>query len=467
MILFRILVPEDFGLVSLAMTVIGAIEVLAEFGFDLALIQNQNAKRADYDLAWTLTLIRGIASSTGLLFAAAPAAVLLHDHRLESILTWLALAPLLDGLQNIGVVEFSKELNFSKDFVFKVMQKLTSFVLTIACALWLRDYTALVIGILSGKVAGLGLSYILHPFRPRINLTGWKSIFKFSQWIMVTNFVLYAGNQTDKILINKYADTHSVGIFRVAEEMCSITMEFIWPVERALYPGFVKVSNDIKELQTYLLNSIGYISMLGLPISIGMGLVAEPLVAILLGSNGKEAVPYIQVLSIHGAIRSCQTGMPNAILALGKSYIPARIVFAVVIIRLVALFYGIGMYGTIAAAWSLVVASSSSFVINVFVIAFMLRMRLLRIIGRIWRNVLSVVLMSVAVHFVDEQVHGMPLFDSNLTLLLSRVLVGVLVYPASIVLLWYACGRPKGAETYILTVIGSYINKPAKRVGQT
>src|SRR5262245_13230839 len=58
-ILARLLVPADFGIVALAISMVAAIAIFGEFGFELALIQNQKAERRHYDTAWTLNACRG------------------------------------------------------------------------------------------------------------------------------------------------------------------------------------------------------------------------------------------------------------------------------------------------------------------------------------------------------------------------------------------------------------------------
>ncbi|MGI9502598.1 MAG: oligosaccharide flippase family protein, partial [Geminicoccaceae bacterium] len=71
-ILARLLVPEDFGLVAMAMLIVGAIEIFSEFNFDVVLIKKQNATRVDYDTAWTLSIIRGSVVAGLLLALAVP-----------------------------------------------------------------------------------------------------------------------------------------------------------------------------------------------------------------------------------------------------------------------------------------------------------------------------------------------------------------------------------------------------------
>src|SRR5262245_21632843 len=72
MVLARLLVPADFGLITLAASVYGLIEILGAFNFDMALIQNQQATRQHYDTAWTLNVLYGALAGIALCVLADP-----------------------------------------------------------------------------------------------------------------------------------------------------------------------------------------------------------------------------------------------------------------------------------------------------------------------------------------------------------------------------------------------------------
>ena len=63
LVLVRLLIPADFGIVAMAMVVVAGIELFSAFGFDVALIHNQHANRNDYDTAWTISAIMGLLSA--------------------------------------------------------------------------------------------------------------------------------------------------------------------------------------------------------------------------------------------------------------------------------------------------------------------------------------------------------------------------------------------------------------------
>src|SRR3984893_15576852 len=142
MVLARLLVPADFGLVALATALSGALHAISEFSFDLALIQNQSAARREYDSAWTLSICRNALLAGALAAGARLIASSFGDDRLEVVVYWLALGTFFAGFQNIAVVDFRMQLAFHRDLVFMVVGKLGPVVVTVPLAFIWRDYWA-------------------------------------------------------------------------------------------------------------------------------------------------------------------------------------------------------------------------------------------------------------------------------------------------------------------------------------
>src|SRR5262245_18204541 len=159
-ILARLLGVEDFGLVAMATAIVAIAELLSAFIFDLALIQSQHATSAQHDTAWTLNVL--MAAVCALLVAAAPlpAAAFYGDARLGPVMLWLALATWIRAFENIGVVEFRRELSLYREFQFLLVKRVAVFAVTVSAAFATRSYWALVAGILAGSLAGVALSYL-------------------------------------------------------------------------------------------------------------------------------------------------------------------------------------------------------------------------------------------------------------------------------------------------------------------
>ena len=148
MILARLLTPLDFGVVAMATIFVGFIELFSLMSFDLALIRIPEPDREDYDTAWTLQAILG-AVLTLLILAFAPvAAWYFNEPRLAIVVRLLAGNSFLQGLSNIGLADFRKNLDFQRDLRFNVYSRLIVFVATMAVAFPLRNYWALVTGLI-------------------------------------------------------------------------------------------------------------------------------------------------------------------------------------------------------------------------------------------------------------------------------------------------------------------------------
>jgi lipopolysaccharide exporter len=134
-VLVRLLAPSDFGLIAMGMSIIAVCELIGQLGFDMALIQNRHAGRKHYDTAWTFNVIFAGVTSIGLLLLAVPAAKFYGEPRLTPIVLFLALGSLISSFENIGVIAFRRDLQFSKEFGFIFGKKLASFAITIPLAL--------------------------------------------------------------------------------------------------------------------------------------------------------------------------------------------------------------------------------------------------------------------------------------------------------------------------------------------
>src|SRR5258708_190625 len=160
-ILARLLVPSDFGIVAMAMFVVGLLELLSQSGQRLAIIRHAAPTREDYDTAWTVSVVIGVFIAVAIVALAPVARIYFHEPRVVPVMYWLALRSLLGGFENIGAVEFRRDLQFNRFFIYNVCPKLVSFVVTIALAFAWRNYWALVAGIVSLQLATNVFSYTM------------------------------------------------------------------------------------------------------------------------------------------------------------------------------------------------------------------------------------------------------------------------------------------------------------------
>lgn len=451
LILARVLVPADFGLVAMATSLLAALDLFGAFSFDLALIQNQKAQRHHYDTAWTFAVLFGIFKALALCLLAVPAARFFGEPRLERLVYALALYALIDGFDNIGIIAFQKDLELHKEFWFGLTKKLVGFAVTVSMAFWLRSYWALMVGILSTRLAGLLLSYGMHPFRPRFSMAGAGSLFNFSKWLLLNNFLIFVNNRGTDFVVGKLAGARALGLYSVSYEIANLpTTELVWPISRAVFPGYARMSNDLAQLRQAFVQVISLVALFTVPAGIMIALVAGPLVQVLLGAKWFDAVALIQVLALFGVVRSLHGPTGSIYLALGKPKIIAGFQCVQIAVAIALMLWLVPRHGTIGAAYSLLAGASLAMAVNYFTALRELQLPLSGLLRALWRPLVGAAAMAAAVGLVG------PLWSGENGTAINALRLTVLCAVASgsylvvVLLCWWMAHRPEGAESQIL-----------------
>ena len=459
-ILARLLRPEDFGLVALAAAIVGGLDALSQCGFDMALFQRGAATRGHYDTVWTLTVARNAIIAILVAAFAGPVALFFGDPRLHEVMYFFAGGMLVEGLFNVGIIDFRKELNFHREFAFQTAVKFVSFIAIITLALLWRNYWALVIGGLCGKITGLVLSYALHPYRPRYSLSEWKGLIGFSRWMLVTNIGYFFSGRIETFTIGRVVNVHALGVYEISNEISNLpTGEIVWPIQRALYPGYAKVGNDRGRLARNYIDGFAVIMMIALPAALGIVVTAQLIIEVFLGAKWYEALPLLQILSIAGVLRIGYANTGPVILALGRAKLISYLSIINVSLMVAFVIPGAIIEGTKGAAFGSLGASLVTLAINVAMTLRLTHTSVLRLILSIWRSIAAGTIMACAVaSLITLWPHtGMPA-NADLKLAMA-VICGVFVYVGAHLGFWRLAGSPAGSESVVLAAIAPQLRK--------
>ncbi|HTW32212.1 MAG TPA: oligosaccharide flippase family protein, partial [Candidatus Sulfotelmatobacter sp.] len=123
-ILARLLTPADFGVVAIAMIVVGLLEMLSQTGQALAIIQHESPTREHYDSAWTISILIGIVIALAIVAIAPLTRYYFHDPRSIVVMQCLAVRAILGGFENVGMIDFRRDLRFDRVFLYTIAGKL-------------------------------------------------------------------------------------------------------------------------------------------------------------------------------------------------------------------------------------------------------------------------------------------------------------------------------------------------------
>jgi O-antigen/teichoic acid export membrane protein len=453
-----LLVPGDFGLVALAAGFLGVIESFAELGFDLALVQRQTTERSAYDTTWTLNVIRGFLVAAVLIAIADAAADFYGDPRLAVLMRWLALGPLMAGLQNVGTVEYHRDLRFDMEFRLAVWSKAGAFCVTILLALWRRDYWALAAGILAGKAIASALSYVIHSYRPRLSLRDVRRFLHFSVWLSVNNVITGIKSRLDTFVVGKFVGPSLLGAYSVGYEISNlIASEVMWPISRVVFSGFAKMSGKSEDLARGLIDVLGLLFLVATPMAVGIGLTAEYIVRIFLGSQWLVAIPLIRILVIFGILNFATSNSQAIYLALGRPDRGAIASLPAAILLPPLLLWGTARYGLTGAAWAVVIDGAINLAMNLALMRRLIPFSLTDVFAVVWRPVIATSVMVAAIAAIDAHWVLAQTMVGLVGQFSGIVICGALVYVAMLLALWRATGMPNGPETQALAALRTII----------
>lgn len=450
LILARLLVPDDFGIVAMASVIVTFADIIFDLGINIALIQRQHPSQAYYDTAWTLRILQTACVALLLAVLAPFAAEYYKDPRVTSVVWVMAFSLLVNAFENIGIINFQKELRFAEDARFLLFKRLVGFAITIVMTLVLDNYWGMVIGALGGRIVSTVRSYTVCPMRPCFALSEFKQIFGISQWVLVKNISSFLDHKLHVFMVGGIATTGVTGGYTLASEISDVpASDLLAPINRVLFPAFARACDNMAELVQLLVRAQAVQVMVTFPACIGFVMTAQELVPVALGQQWLFIVPFIQILALSNIVQSINSSANYVLTVIGKMRLLAVTSWTQIAVFIVAIVLlrtdltperiALARFGAIALTFGVSYALLMRHVPGLSVAL------LVRGTGR---PLLGCVAMGLALMTLQTELQL-----GSATMLLLKVTTGAVVYCAVVFGLWLLAGRPEGAESYFFAKI--------------
>lgn len=457
LVLARILFPADFGLVAIATTILAVLSSFSEIPIGAALIQHRDPQEEHFHTAWTISLIRSIILA--LIFSAIsyPASILFNDPRLNGIMLALSGSIIIGGLGNPQTSIFIRDLVFSRQFLLDVAQKFISVGVSIAVALEFHSYWALVLGQVASQVAGVAISYVIIPYRPKFSLKHWRDIFDFSVWLTLGQVVNTLNWRLDHLLIGGILGKTALGYYSVGDNLANMpTREAISPLTAPLFPAFSAKGGDKAQLVGMYQSAQAFITAVALPAGVGVALVAGPLVRLTMSDKWESVIFIIQMLaSVYAAQTLGSLAQPLA-MATGRTRLLFQRDLQGLLMRIPLILLGLFLGGLKGVIYARVISGSIGIAFNFAVVKKILDIGYYQQLKSNFRTILSVLLMAAIVYTAAALID----FGRDAKGLLIQLgflsILGALSYTSIRAVLWQCCGRPVGPEAdFIQLIVGA------------
>jgi lipopolysaccharide exporter len=298
LVLARVLTPRDFGIVALAMSVLAIVDIFSALGLRQSLLRIARPERAHYDTAWSIQFLVLIALFVVLVAVAPLAAWFYREPALSVVIAVLASRFLFYGLVNIGIVDFDRHLQLGRDLRMRVGVRLATFVVTLASALALQNYWALVIGSVTQSVFHAAASYIVHPFRPRFSLAKRAELLGVSLWMFLASAAQTVQNEVERTVVGRIATMNVLGFYAVSKDLSSIfTNEIATALNRVTFVTTARTGQPLSADPNRLAAMLGSYALLTAPLGLGLTAAAQEAVSVLLGPQWTGAAQFLSIIA--------------------------------------------------------------------------------------------------------------------------------------------------------------------------
>lgn len=371
LVLARLLFPEQFGLIGMAVIFTGFISTINELGITAALIQR---KEEDMNpehfhtsfwsgLIWSLLLFLIMA------FAVAPLGAWFYEEPiLRTLITVMSVSIIFTPFSIINKVILTRAMDFKSIAKVENSASFIAGVISIILAYAGAGVWALAFNSVAVVLIVVPLYMRFCDWRPKFiwDKQAFKDIFGFGMFTSMTNLINYLINNFDYLIIGKLVSAQALGAYTFAFILTdTVKNRIAGVISNVMYPVYSNLQSDKEKSKALYNNVVEYNCILIYPIMLSLLIFAEPLILIVFGDKWVDSVLPTQLMAAAVMIQLLVFSNTTLIRGLGFANFEFRLQFVKALIYMPILFAGIYLNGIIGASWAVLINRVVAVVITI------------------------------------------------------------------------------------------------------
>ena len=348
-ILARLLLPADYGIIALIVVFISISQVFVQSGLGTALVQKKNVTDADYSSVFFLSLVIALVFYCILFLGAPFIAAFYNQPLINPVLRVLGLTLFFGAINTIQNAVIARDFLFKKLFVSSLGAVILSGGAGIAMAYSGYGVWALVGQQLTSIMALCLFMWFTVKWRPKLlfSLIRVKELFSFGWKLLASSLIDMTVMNLSSLIIGKLYPASMLGYYTKGQEFPHLLMSNVnSSIQAVMFPAYAKNQDKRPIVKQIMRRALVTSSFLVFPAMAGLAAIAEPLVKLLLTDKWLICVPFIQIFCAVYAFWPIHTANLQAINALGRSdvFLRLTIVKEIVVLVVLAITIPIGIY---------------------------------------------------------------------------------------------------------------------------
>jgi PST family polysaccharide transporter len=299
-VLARLLVPDEFGLMSLTLVILGILGLVRDLGTAVTIVQVPNLTRRLIATLFWANVALGVGGAVGVAVLAPALAELLNEPRLAEIVPVAAIAFLISSLSIVQQALLERSMRFRTVAMIEVTSISAGGVVAIAGAFAGWGVWSLVAQAITTAATGTVLYTAAGDWRPtrEFSAADLRGVSRFSLSVTGFNLFNYAARNADYVLIGATLGAGALGQYTLAYRVMLYPLQAVSAViSRATFPVYARLQTDSARLRQLYLRAVSMIGLIAFPVVFGVMATSDRLVAVLFGPDWAEAGEVLAILA--------------------------------------------------------------------------------------------------------------------------------------------------------------------------
>ena len=350
--LARILMPSDFGIMAIAMLVIGYANLLANFSFNQVLIQKRLTETNDLNSLFTLGLMLAVILIAIVFLTAHHIALFFNSEKSENVMKVMASIFIISAIRGIAVAILQRDMNFKVVSLMSAFQTLFASVLTLVLAIVGLNFWALAWGqLIPLLVSTIILCRLVHWLPSlRYDYSFTRNILHFSLWNYFRSQMNFIAGHIEIFIVGKFMNPVQVGIYDKAASFATQPQSVInMNINSVFFSIFCKNKKFSEELQLSLKKNLSLLGLINVPVYFGLICIAPYFVNVLLGEKWQAMIIPLQILCLSAICNSFTSVAANLNVAIGKYSEHTKKLFVLILFFIFSMLFAVN-YGLVGVA---------------------------------------------------------------------------------------------------------------------
>lgn len=313
--------PADVGLVVVGVLAIDTLNMLTVTGLASAFIQRKDAAADCLDAVWTLQLTRALGLVVLAALVAPVVGFALEEPGVVPLIRALALMLLINGLSSGAAMMLRRDLDFGPLGIAQTLGAVADVIVT----LWLVSVThspwAMVAGQLTQSLINAIASYIIHPYRPRLDFAWGKlrGLWRTGAWMGASHMLLFASRRADDLLVTALAGHAALAVYQPAFRLANLPgTEGTDVLAGVFFPAYSRLQADPARARSLRGRVLRFTALLTLPFAAALIVAGPWATTVLFGPEWLSMGTLLQILAVQGAIQALGETARPILFAAGK-----------------------------------------------------------------------------------------------------------------------------------------------------